>query len=155
MEETRWHHKTINDILNDTYVPGRPFGFMAAGALFQDHPQLRDEREKRRHRKAYCAELEARRRVLVAMAEEWRQGWKGMAESEMTAALGDTYSTLWQVTTTTTYQSGPQTVTTQTVTCPASPGHYDFCGPLPPSPDATNAIDTQRTSPGFAGFTSP
>src|SRR6516162_1233029 len=53
MEGTQWHHKTINDILDDTYVPGRPFGFMAVGALFGDHPQLRDEREKRRHRKAY------------------------------------------------------------------------------------------------------
>jgi hypothetical protein len=73
----QYGHDSVNAVLDGTYVPRHQWAFMLPGVLYQNWPQLIAERDKRRHRKAYRANLEARRRLLVAMAEEWRQGWSG------------------------------------------------------------------------------
>jgi hypothetical protein len=74
-----------------------------------------------------------------------------------TTNTNGTQYTVWQVTTTTTYQSGPPTVTTQEINCPVSQNNYDnYCGTPPPSPSKINTQpNTQRTNSGGLGPMSP
>jgi hypothetical protein len=59
-------HEGIEAKLNGTWKPPRPIDGMAIGQMLQEYPRLRGEMEKRRHRRAYRAKLEAKRSALPA-----------------------------------------------------------------------------------------
>jgi hypothetical protein len=68
---SEYHHDSVNEILDDTYKPSWSLGWLFPSALFEKYPQLRAEREKRRHHKKYRAELTARRDRGAARVTEY------------------------------------------------------------------------------------
>jgi len=64
VEDLEFGHERVEAMMNGTFRPSFFMEFMFPVAVYDRYPQLRDEREKRRHRKAYRARLEAKRHLL-------------------------------------------------------------------------------------------
>jgi len=73
IEDLDEDHDQVQAILNDTFRYRNWITDQYTVARIMKHPQLRDEREKRRHRKYYRAKLRGRlfaRRVRSAVAQD-------------------------------------------------------------------------------------
>ena len=67
VEDLELSREQVEAILDGTFKPSFMNECMLPCAVYDRYPQLRDEREKRLHRKAYKAHLRARRQA--------KRGW--------------------------------------------------------------------------------
>jgi hypothetical protein len=64
VEDLEFSLERVESILNGTFKPSFMNECMLPCAVYDRYPQLRDKREKRRHRNSYKAHLEAKRHLL-------------------------------------------------------------------------------------------
>ena len=60
VEDLKFSRESVESILNGTFKAVYLMENMLPGVVSRHYPQLRDEREKRLHRKAYKAHLQAK-----------------------------------------------------------------------------------------------
>jgi hypothetical protein len=63
VENLRYSHRVVEDILNGTFEPAFYAQLFMPSVVLTRYPQLKDERAKRAHRKAYRQHLEERRQL--------------------------------------------------------------------------------------------
>jgi hypothetical protein len=68
VEDLDFSSERVESILNGTFKPSFMNECMLPCAVYDRYPQLRDEREKRLHRKAYKAHLQAKLQELKGSA---------------------------------------------------------------------------------------
>ena len=66
VEDLEFSRERVEEVLDDRFKRRFNMACMFPWALFKKYPQLGPEQDKRRHRKAYRAHLEAKRHLLSA-----------------------------------------------------------------------------------------